>query len=66
MIGQKLLVDAVIKIVKKTFKFDKVLLTISDCERPLSVTSRGFLIFKDLQADPRSLILFSPTHIVVG
>ena len=25
MIGQKLLVDAVIKIVKKTFKFDKVL-----------------------------------------
>ena len=25
MIGQKLIVDAVIKIIKKTFKFDKVL-----------------------------------------
>ena len=25
MLGQKLLVDAVIKIIKKTFKFDKVL-----------------------------------------
>ena len=25
MIGQKLIVDAVIKVVKKTFKFDKVL-----------------------------------------
>tara|TARA_R100000808_G_C2148641_1_gene156806 strand:- start:2974 stop:3213 length:240 start_codon:yes stop_codon:yes gene_type:complete len=25
MIGQKLLVDAVVKIIKKTFKFDKVL-----------------------------------------
>ena len=32
----------------------------------LSVTNNGFLIFSVLQAKLISLILFSPTHIVVG
>ena len=46
--------------------YSKVFFTISELARPLSVTNRGFLIFNVLQARPMSLILFSPTHIVVG
>ena len=34
--------------------------------KPLSVTSKGLTIPKLLQAAAISLILFSPTHIVVG
>ena len=34
--------------------------------RSLSVTNKGFLIFKLLQAKCKSFILFSPTHMVVG
>ena len=45
---------------------DKVFFTISVSAKPLSVTSNGLLIPKFLQATAISLILFSPTHIVVG
>ena len=40
--------------------------TILDLARPLSVTNKGLLIFKFLQAIDKSLILSFPTHIVVG
>ena len=50
----------------KIRKIDKVFFTISDLAKPLSVTSNGLLISKFLHAIAMSLILFSPTHIVVG
>ena len=49
-----------------SFKFFKTLITIFDLARPLSVTNNGLLISKVLQAILKSLILFSPTHMVVG
>ena len=49
-----------------TFKFPKVFSTISELTKSLSVTNNGFFIFNVLQAKLISLILFSPTHIVVG
>ena len=49
-----------------SFRSCKVFLKISELTKPLSVTNSGFLIFNVLQARAKSLILFSPTHIVVG
>ena len=46
--------------------FIKVFLIIFDLEKLLSVTNNGLDIFKSLQANPKFLMLFSPTNILVG
>jgi len=49
-----------------SFSIDKVFFTIVVSAKPLSVTSNGLVIPKLSQATAISLILFSPTYIVVG
>ena len=49
-----------------SFKIFIAFKIISDLASPLSVTNKGFETSNSLHARAKSLILFSPTQIVVG
>ena len=65
-VGLPITLEYISVVMFSLFNFSKVFFTISEFAKPLSVTNKGFLILNVLQAKLMSLILFSPTHIVVG